>query len=241
MLILTLLFFCLPVFKKKNIKETYISQPVENLENNFLSIFSDLDYSENEENIITTAYNIKKEKEDKYEIDVHFPRINFDTCESINNEIVEKLGEKLIDIVENEGEYTKYTVDYVTYANDGIISLIIKCVLKEGEKPQRIMIETYNYDVSNESLITLQDVMSKNNLEIRKVQSLIDNSIRKKNTNTQELEKQGYNIYVRDLNSNMYKIENIKNFFVNDNGDLFVVFAYGNNSYTETIDVIKIN
>ena len=220
---------------------TFNSQTSNQIEDNFLNLFSNIDYSQKEQDIVTTAYALKKDSEDNYQVDVHFPRINFDTCEEINNEIIEKLGGKLLALVEVEGELTKYKVDYITYTNDGIISIIIKCVLKEGKDPQRVMVQTYNYDVDKEKLVTLEEVMESKNLESRKVQTQINNVIRKKSESTKNYEGKGYNIYVRDINSNMYEIQNINNFFLDENGDLYVIFAYGNNNFTETIDVIKIS
>ena len=100
-LVLLLTFFCLPTLRGKSVKTDNTIKPAYDydLENNFLSIFSNIDYSNTDEDIVTTAYTIKKEKEDKYIIEAHLPKINLDTCESINNEIVEQLGNKLVDIV----------------------------------------------------------------------------------------------------------------------------------------------
>ena len=36
-----------------------------------------------------------------------------------------------------------------------------------------------------------------------------------------------------------YKIENITNFFLNEEGKLYIVFAYGNQNFTSEFDIVK--
>ena len=52
-----------------------------------------------------------------------------------------------------------YNVDYVANVQDGILSLIIKASLKQGSNAQKIMIQTYNYDLRNNKEINLQEVL----------------------------------------------------------------------------------
>ena len=42
-----------------------------------------------------------------------------------------------------------------------------------------------------------------------------------------------------DKASPIYQIENIHTFFLGSNGDLYIIFAYGNNNYTSEMDIIK--
>ena len=49
---------------------------------------------------------------------------------------------------------------------------------------------------------------------------------------------QGYNVYVRNPNDDMYKLENTPNFFLGKNKTLYLVYAYGNNDYTSETDLI---
>ena len=38
----------------------------------------------------------------------------------------------------------------------------------------------------------------------------------------------------------MYQIDNITNFIEGPNGELYIIFAYGNNNYTSEMDIIEI-
>ena len=45
-------------------------------------------------------------------------------------------------------------------------------------------------------------------------------------------------VKLRDLNNSMYKIENTENFIINDQGYLYLIYAYGNTEDTNKIDTI---
>ena len=50
----------------------------------------------------------------------------------------------------------------------------------------------------------------------------------------------GYQVYKRILDNEIYKIQNIKNFIQGPNGELYIIFAYGNNNYTSEMDIVEI-
>ena len=45
---------------------------------------------------------------------------------------------------------------------------------------------------------------------------------------------------MRDSNSDEYKIENAKNYYLGDNGYLFLVYPYGNKELTSEMDLVII-
>ena len=212
----------------------------EELENNFKKKFYNIEYTEDKNEIVSKGYFYEAEKENEYNIKLNIPQINKETevTKQINKTIVNIYGNKLLDIINNKNEYTVYNADFITYNNDNIISIIIKTVLKEGSQAQRTTVETYNYDIENDKLITLNEVLKEKNIDKSKAQTKIINTIREKNTNTKILAEQGYNIYVRDIRSEEYLLENIQTFFIDENGYLYILFPYGNKNYTETMDVI---
>ena len=55
-----------------------------------------------------------------------------------------------------------------------------------------------------------------------------------------KMAQSGYNVYQRNPEDEMYKLENIQNFMEGPNGELYIIFAYGNNNYTSEMDVIEI-
>lgn len=213
---------------------------VEELENNFKNAFYNIEYKENEESLITTVYQLNKSEENKYNVNVNFPKINLSTeiAQKINDEIINTYGVKLLDILKNNKEYTLYNVDYVSYTNDNTLSVVIKSTLKEGSNPQRVMLQTFNYDLDNNKELTLEDILELKQIEKNSVQSKIIETVRQKNTNATDYAEQGYNIFVRDIRSDEYLIQNIKTYFIGEKGHVFIVFPYGNNNYTATMDII---
>lgn len=242
-ILLTVLITVVIVLNGKDENETNNNVvSVEQLENNFTNMFSNLKYSENEEAIVSLVYEWQKNEQGKYSINVNFPKFNLETetAKSINEEILSIFGQKLIDIANNNTAYTIYNVDYVTFTNNNIVSLIIKCTLKDGNNPQRVIIKTYNYDLENDKLITLEEFIDLKQLNKNELQSKIINEVREKSENSKELAEQGYNIYVRDIRSEEYLIKNINTYYLGQDGHLYIVFAYGNTNFTETMDVIII-
>lgn len=244
LLVLSLIATVLFIFNRK--QDEIVRQEEDaiiNAEENFKKLFSNLEYSKNKNDAITLSYGMEKNEEGKYEVDANVPLVNIDTdaTKAINDEIDNIFGKKLFEVVNKNTVYTKYSVDYIAYTNNNIISLIIKATLKEGSVPQRIIVKTYNYDLVENKLVTLTEYMEKNNLDKSAIQSQIINYIREKNANTDISLAEKYNLFVRDVRSEEYLIENIENYYIGQDGKLYIVFAYGNNNETETVDVIIVN
>lgn len=219
-------------------EEEQLSEEV--LANSFRNRFLNIEYTEDETNIVSKGYFYEEEKESQYSIKLNVPKINLETetVAKINKDILNTYGNKLLDIMKNNKEYTIYNVDFITHINENIVSLVIKTVLKEGNNPQRVAMQTYNYNVEADKIVTLDEILTENNIEKSAVQTKILNTVREKNVNTQVLAEQGYNIYVRDIRSDEYLIENIENFFIGEEGHIYILFPYGNKNFTETMDVV---
>ena len=225
---------------KKDNKVEEVVLTKEQLQTNFQSIFDNKEYSTNKENIVSLALDFNKSEEGKYDIKANFPKINIENenVEEINEEIINIFGEKILDIINNNTSYTKYNLDYATFINNDILSLVLKVDLKDGNNPKRTMIQTYNYDIQNNKFVSLEELIKIKNLNKHEIQTEIINEVRKKSENAKTFAEQGYNIFVRDIRSDEYLIENISNYFLGENGYLYIVFAYGNKNYTDTVDVI---
>lgn len=211
-----------------------------NAEENFKKLFLNLEYTENENEAVTLSYKMEKIEQGKYDVNAKVPLLNIetDTANAVNDDINNIFGKKLLEVVKENTAYSKYHVDYIAYTNNNIISLIIKATLKEGSDPQRIMVKTYNYDLVENKLLSLKEYMELNNIDKSAVQSQIINYIRGKNENTDTALAQEYNLYVRNVRSEEYLIENIENYYIGQDGKLYIIFAYGNNNATETVDVV---
>lgn len=229
------------------------SDNTEQLEKNFKNIFENkLDYQENNVNtigitkkdstkdLIYTWVSAERIVENKYDIKLNIPRIN------ISNTSVEKFNEKVKglyvdkanDIIVNATNNTVYTVEYMSYINTNIMSLVIKSTLKEGNNPQRVIIQTYNYNLSTNEEITFAQMLEIKGLQESTVKKTISEKIQKANTEAMKLKNLGYNVYVRDLSSDMYELKNITNFMLGEDNNLYIIYPYGNNNFTDEMDVI---
>ena len=45
-------------------------------------------------------------------------------------------------------------------------------------------------------------------------------------------------MYERDLDSEMYLLDNTESYFLTQDGYVYLVYSYGNNEYTNVVDVI---
>ena len=49
----------------------------------------------------------------------------------------------------------------------------------------------------------------------------------------------GYNVFSRDINSDIYRLDNVKEYFIY-NGNIYIIFAYGNDKMTSEMDLVII-
>ena len=118
------------------------------------------------------------------------------------------------------------------------LSLVIKSSLKQGKQPEKVTIKTYNYSMPGKNVVSLLDLITLKKTTNDKVQSTINKEIKQADTKAKIIAAEYGNVYERDLSSNMYKVENVSNFFLTDDGYVYIVFAYGNNNYTNEMDIV---
>ncbi|MCI9246541.1 MAG: hypothetical protein HFJ30_05405 [Clostridia bacterium] len=190
--------------------------------------------------IVYSAYDIQ-DKKDNYEIDIHLPVMNIqgEVPNSFNKITQDIFANKASEIMKSQSTVkTLYQIDYVSYINGDILSLIIRATLKEGDNPQRVIVQTYNYNLATGQKVRFEDVLSYKNLVQSEVQTKIQNTIQKAKEEAEILVQSGYTVYNRDLNDSMYQLGNIANYFLGPNGDLYIVFAYGNGHHTAEMDIV---
>lgn len=190
--------------------------------------------------IIVANYAQKAKEEGKYELNVTIPIINIqnDTIAGYNSEIQKIFQEKAEAILQGTTSNTTYEVKYSAFLWQNILSVVIRSNLKEGNDPQRVIVQTYHYDLKNQKEVTIQDAIEKKDLDAKEATTKIQNEIKWKNNQAKKLQEVGYQVFVRDEESEEYKIENVTNFFFDEKGTLYVIYAYGNNSLTSELDVI---
>ncbi len=122
--------------------------------------------------------------------------------------------------------------------NNNILSLVILSELKEGNSSERIIIQTYNYNLEDNEEVSISEILQKKNIDINYANNKIKQEVNSSQEQNIKLAELGYNVSVRDTNSDIYKVENVKEFFISENGYLYVVYAYGNDEFTSEVDVI---
>ncbi len=190
--------------------------------------------------IIYSAYDIQKQ-EANYEINIHLPVINIDGDVPVSfNKITQSIfADKASEILNNKyTERVVYSVDYISFINNNILSLAIKSTLKQGDKPQRVMIQTYNYNLQTGEKVELAKVLSEKGIIQSECKKKIDEVITKAQEEAQVLVNSGYTVYNRDLSNSMYQLSNISTFFLGNDGELYIIFAYGNQNFTSEMDVV---
>lgn len=191
--------------------------------------------------IVYTAITAKQ-AEGKYSIDINIPiiNINSEVVNGFNAKTSEIFVAKANDVIQNSKVTTFYSVTYTAYINNDILSVAIMCTLKEGTAPQRVMVQTYNYDLANDKEILIDDILNNRGLDTTVVNKKIKTLISQAAADAESMQDSGYDIYKRNIDSNIYKITNVKTFIQGPNGELFVVYAYGNTEVTSEMDVIEI-
>ena len=195
---------------------------------------------ESDKPLVYTKTEKKESKLNSYDIEVHIPYINIDNekIEEYNKEI-EDFVDKTNSVLESQNRNTIYTVEYVANVHDDILSLMIRSNLKEGSSAQRVIIQTYNYDLRNNKEITLEEVLKIKNVNLSEVEEKIKKEINVEQKKVEDLKNLGYNIYSRDVASDIYDIENSKEFYLT-NDTLYIIYAYGNETFTSEMDLIVI-
>lgn len=192
--------------------------------------------------LVYTAYEYSEKYEGKYEIEIKLPNINVndEISKSINKEIYDLFKAKAQSIMDSDSENVIYNVEYTGYINSNILSLVIKSNLKEGDNAQRVIVKTYTYNITSGELIGINEMLSIKQLNEKVIKEQIDKVITENAKQNESLKSLGYNVYERDLSNEMYDVENITNFLYGPDGVLYIIFAYGNNSFTAELDVIPI-
>ena len=199
---------------------------------------------EQDKDLVYEVITYNETKENQYELDLHIPFIN------INNELINSYNDntqnifvqKANDIImgNEQEQYTVYDVYFTSYVNNDILSVAIMANLKQGNSAQRTMIQTYNYNIATGQEVTINDILDARGLDKSVVNKEIKEVVEKAATTASSVASTGYEVYQRDLKSDIYKVTNVETFIQGPNGELYIIYAYGNNAYTSEMDVIQI-
>lgn len=188
------------------------------------------------QDLVFSGAELKQSEEDKFDIDVNIPQIN------INSELATKYNEttqqifvnKVNEILSNQEDngFVKCKISYTAYINNSVLSVAIKEDLTENDE-ERTMIQTYNYNLDTNEEVKASDIIEQRQLDSNKIQDKINKIIEKESGNSE-------NKVERDIENEAYKVENIVIFIEGPNGDLFIIYPYGNGTQTTEMDVLKV-
>lgn len=219
------------------------------LESSFNSLFTNdleildetkVNNSKIEQKDIVYAKFRKELQNDVFTIDVDIPFINIDedTPKKFNEEIQNAFKLKTESILKTTDEKIFYTVSYKAYIQNDILSLVIKSELKENESKQRIIVQTYNYNLKEKREVTLEEILNLKSINMDTAESKIKKAINLKQQKNKSLSDLGYNLYERDYTSSVYDINNAKQFLFGKDGRIYVIYAYGNEDFTSEMDLV---
>ncbi len=193
-----------------------------------------------ENDLVYSMYQLENADENYYTVNATIPTININSevVNEINNSIRTEFYDKANSIMRQTEEFVVYNVSYQAFINEDIVSVVIKAALKEGNNAERVSIKTYNYSMSADRQVTLEDLINLKKTTVKSVQDTIDEDIKIADTNAKIIAVDYGNLYERDLDSDMYKVENASTFFLTDEGYVYIVYAYGNTDYTNEMDIV---
>ena len=214
-----------------------------NLFNNKILINSEnvrVEKIELEKELVYTGYKLVNEDENYYSVNAQIPvmNINNNKAREINAEIKNEFYDKANSVMRQSEKNIIYKVSYAAFVNNDILSIVIKASLKEENKAEKVSVKTYNYSISNEKLLTLEELIELKKTTKEVVQKSIDDEIQKVTKNLEIIASEYGTVYERNVNSDIYKIDSAKTYFLTDDGYVYIVYAYGNEEDTNEMDIV---
>lgn len=228
--------------KRTEQEEAELKANFENIFNNQIEENEDYKIKKIDENqkIVYTKYQ-KEENINGHEINVNLPCINIknSTVQKFNQEISDIFEKKSEEVIKTTDKKIIYNVKYAANIENDILSLIIYSELKQELSAQRTIIQTFNFNTETNKELTLDESIKIFDLNQDEVQNKINKDIQTEQKKSEDLIELGYNVFSRDINSAIYKLDNIKEYFIY-NGNIYIIFAYGNDNMTSEMDLVII-
>ena len=190
--------------------------------------------------IVYTVYNLKNEDETYYRIDLKLPIINIDAevAKNLNSKIKQDFYDPASNYMRQNEKNIVYKVDYAAYINNHILSIVVRASLRDGEQPEKIIVKTYNYSILDSKEVTINDLIKYKGVDKNVIQKTVKDEIKTAYDEAVIIAEQFGKMYERDLDSEMYLLDNTESYFLTQDGYVYLVYSYGNNEYTNVVDVI---
>ena len=92
--------------------------------------------------------------------------------------------------------------------------------------------------MNENKLVKIAEIIQNKNIDITQANKIIKETIDSSQDENIKLKELGYEVDLRDSNSEEYKIQNADQFFVGEKGFLYIVYPYGNKEFTSEMDLI---
>ena len=105
------------------------------------------------------------------------------------------------------------------------------------------MVQTYNYDIEKDETVTLNQILEKYGYKTKDVNKKIEKQVEEASKRATVISQAtGQIVYKRILSSSIYTTDNASNYFIGKDGQIYIVYAYGNeqSENTSEIDIIKV-
>ena len=198
-----------------------------------------IDKIETSQSIVYSSRIIENEDEAYYSVNLTLPTLNIDhdNAKAINTEILE-YSNTANTIMRSSSEYNIYNVSYVAYVNENIVSIVIKENSKVGNEAETTKIKTYVYDISTNEEVSLTELIELKGTSVSEVQDDIDSSIQTSYENAVAIADEYGSEVTIDPEDEMYEIENTEDYFLTDDGYVYIIYDYGETSNTNEMDII---
>ena len=199
----------------------------------------DIKKIDDSKDIIYPYYQKNEKLENRYDLYICIPFFNIDNdiLKKYNEAIEGDFVKKAESVLESKNSNVIYTVQYVATVEDDILSLMIRSNLKDGSSAQRVIIQTYHFDLKNNKEVTLEDLLERKGILITDVENKVKQQIATEQKKVEDLKALGYNIFERNAEDEMYLVKNTDQFFIKD-GNIYLIYAYGNEALTSELDLI---
>ena len=209
--------------------------------NNYIGENIEVEKLDEEKEIIYKDFEKKENISDDYNININIPKINIksEVVEKINKEISNNFKEKFRSVFAKKNSKILYFVEYTSFTEGDVLTVVVRTSIKEGSKAQQVMLDTYSYDFKNDKEVGIYDEITKLNYDKEEIQKIIKDRIKDEENNSKALQELGYNVYARNSEDEKYLLDNTKCFYILNN-KLYIIYAYGNQDLTSTMDIIII-
>ena len=221
-------------------------EEITNMKNNFNELFKnsltikDSQQDTSKATMVQTGYQIQNSDESFYTIDVNVPtiKLNTQTAVDLNAQLKNDFYQNALGYMVQTEHHISYNVAYQAFYVDNYLSIVIKSSLKEGNDPESVIVKAYVYDTESNELVSINKLLEHTGITTKKAQAAIDKEIKAANNRSKTLAVEFGEMFSRDVESEEYFVENAKNYFLTTDGNLYIVYTYGDKETTNEIDII---